>query len=318
MCQFYRDLNSNLRYLVDASAGGSIFNRCAGDAMKVIEEMALNSYQWPIDRQPIKRVNQVEGVEALTNVFKEEMGNLSKQITDCMKAKKEVHEAIRMRNDKVQVEYPPEEINYAGEKSHMYARGPSYLEYEEAQRRNAINQRQRGYNNWGRNNNYGGNPSLSYGNPNNFLQAPPGFSVTNGVIDDPKNMSIEKILKDFMDYHSKLVEAQGNKVEKLEGEMVTVVKQLRMLEVHLGQIASSSNQHQKGKLPSTTEVNPKGQLNAIHLISGTSYNEPPMPKDGLDEENKATVMVENDDGIVDELTMKSEKEEDPKHGRRPS
>lgn len=53
VCQFYRGLTSNMKSLVDASVGGSILNRYSEVAMKVIEEMAMNSYQWSAARQPL-------------------------------------------------------------------------------------------------------------------------------------------------------------------------------------------------------------------------------------------------------------------------
>lgn len=98
-----------------------------------------------------------------------------------------------------------------------------------------------------------------------------------------------------MDNQAQKTEAQGVKVEKLESDVGVMMKQYKMLEVHLGQLASSSNSHQKGKLPSTTEVNPRGQVNVIHLRSGTTYDGPSMPQDDVKmvSDDKAPSLVEN-------------------------
>lgn len=99
----------------------------------------MDRYKWPTERQPMRRVNQVEGIESLANVFKAEFGNISKQIAKCMKPKEEVHEVINMRNDDMQVEYPPEDVNYTEGESPIYPGGPTHLEYEEMQRKIANN-----------------------------------------------------------------------------------------------------------------------------------------------------------------------------------
>ncbi|XP_057792692.1 uncharacterized protein LOC131009399 [Salvia miltiorrhiza] len=77
--------------------------------------------------------------------------------------------------------------------------------------------------------------------------------------------------------------------EKLEAQ----AKQLKMLEIQVGQIAESiNNQHQQGQFPSNTIVNPKEHCKAIALRSGTTYEEPKMP----DEEDRSGVVVEVGDG----------------------
>ncbi|XP_057790883.1 uncharacterized protein LOC131007994 [Salvia miltiorrhiza] len=77
--------------------------------------------------------------------------------------------------------------------------------------------------------------------------------------------------------------------EKLEAQ----AKQLKMLEIQVGQIAESiNNQRQQGQFPSNTIVNPKEHCKAIALRSGTTYEEPKMP----DEEDRSGVVVEVGDG----------------------
>lgn len=92
---------------------------------------------------------------------------------------------------------------------------------------------------------------------------------------------IVRILKKNIDTQARVTNAQGMKVEKLDNDVALMAKPMKMIEVHLGQIASSSNSQQKSKLPSTTKVNPKGHVNAIHLRTGTSYDGPSLPKEDV-------------------------------------
>lgn len=87
-------------------------------------------------------------------------------------------------------------------------------------------------------------------------------------------MSLEQLLKKFIDGQSKTIEEHEHRVEKLEIDVSLIAKQMNMIEVHLGQIESSYNSQQKGKLPSIMEVNLKSYVNAIHLRSRISYDGP--------------------------------------------
>ncbi|XP_057811294.1 uncharacterized protein LOC131025517 [Salvia miltiorrhiza] len=132
--------------------------------------------------------------------------------------------------------------------------------------------------------------NLSYGNPNNAIQPPPGFSVTNGVINEEKKPNLEELLMKFM---SKSEE----RMEKLESNAVAVGSQMKMFETQLGQLANAfTNLHQQGQFPSYTTVNPKERCKAINLRSGTTYEGPKMPEDEIvspvDEKEAEEVTVE--------------------------
>ena len=49
-------------------------------------------------------------------------------------------------------------------------------------------------------------PNLSYGNPNNALQPPPGFKVSLGMINEPQKKSSEDTLNTFMTQSHKNME----------------------------------------------------------------------------------------------------------------
>ncbi|XP_057811356.1 uncharacterized protein LOC131025573 [Salvia miltiorrhiza] len=106
------------------------------------------------------------------------------------------------------------------------------------------------------------------------------------MIKEEKKLNLEEILMKFMT----TTQAHMTRTdEKLEAQ----AKQLKMLEIQVGQIAESiNNQHQQGQFPSNTIVNPKEHCKAIALRSGTTYEEPKMP----DEEDRSGVVVEVGDG----------------------
>ncbi|XP_047979236.1 uncharacterized protein LOC125221153 [Salvia hispanica] len=128
-------------------------------------------------------------------------------------------------------------------------------------------------------NQYGnkGHPNLSYGNPNNALQPPPGFTVTDGMVNDPKKMTTEDILKSFMLQSNKVMEQNNQRMEKVETDVQGMATHLKNIDVQISQISQTvSTLTQPGKFPSTTIVNPK-DCKAINLRSGTSYEGPSMP-----------------------------------------
>ncbi|KAL8551468.1 hypothetical protein ACS0TY_000535 [Phlomoides rotata] len=84
----------------------------------------------------------------------------------------------------------------------------------------------------------------------------------------------------------------------------------------MGQLASTvGEQHQKGKFPSTTEMNPREHCKSIKLRSGTSYEGPSKPFDeeekGEEEEEvpKLAKEDEEDKGMGTERERNKEQEE---------
>ncbi|KAL8512886.1 hypothetical protein ACS0TY_019147 [Phlomoides rotata] len=106
----------------------------------------------------------------------------------------------------------------------------------------------------------------------------------------------------------------SGQIKTLEHQMGT---QIKTLEYQMGQLASTmGEQHQKGKFPSTTEMNPREHCKAIKLRSGTRYDGPSKP---LDEEERGKEEKEevNEDQIEEEeLELAKEDEEDKGMGTK--
>ncbi|XP_047978789.1 uncharacterized protein LOC125220681 [Salvia hispanica] len=107
-------------------------------------------------------------------------------------------------------------------------------------------------------NNFGNkaHPNLSYGNPHNDLQSPPGFQVSNGQVVEPKKNELGDVLLTFMKQTGEIL---ANSVKRLK-QAVGI-------------------QHQPGQFPSHTIVNPKDckDCKAINLRNDKSYEGPTMP-----------------------------------------
>ena len=66
---FYNGLNGSNRTLVDTAAGGALFKKSAEEAHNLLEEMAINHYQWPSERATVTKVAgiyEVDPIVALT------------------------------------------------------------------------------------------------------------------------------------------------------------------------------------------------------------------------------------------------------------
>ncbi|XP_075489512.1 uncharacterized protein LOC142528355 [Primulina tabacum] len=65
---FYNGLNGQTRGTVDAAAGGTIFAKSAEQAYDLLEQMTINSYQWPSERAGVKRTAGVYAVDPITSL----------------------------------------------------------------------------------------------------------------------------------------------------------------------------------------------------------------------------------------------------------
>ncbi|KAH6803866.1 hypothetical protein C2S51_032113 [Perilla frutescens var. frutescens] len=201
-------------------------------AISIIEDMATNSYQWTNDRQ-VKIMRKAAAVEDTDPISK-----LAAQLSTLNAAINSRFDAMTCTGVENPVGNAMEDVNY-------------------------VNQRGYGNNNHnyrGGNQFYQGNRSnLSYGNPNAALQPLPGFSVTNGVIDEDKKPKLDELLMAFMGKTEKYMGESQTRVEKLENAVGAMGTQMKMFEKH------------------NITVNPNEQCKAIQLRSGTSYEGPKNP-----------------------------------------
>ncbi|XP_073049416.1 uncharacterized protein [Primulina eburnea] len=65
---FYNGLDGPTRGNVDAAAGGTIFSKTPDEACELLEQMTINSYQWPSERSGVQRTAGVYAVDPITSL----------------------------------------------------------------------------------------------------------------------------------------------------------------------------------------------------------------------------------------------------------
>ncbi|XP_073031227.1 uncharacterized protein [Primulina eburnea] len=65
---FYNGLDGPTRGNVDAAAGGTIFSKTPDEAYELLEQMTINSYQWPSERSGVQRTAGVYAVDPITSL----------------------------------------------------------------------------------------------------------------------------------------------------------------------------------------------------------------------------------------------------------
>ncbi|KAL8534227.1 hypothetical protein ACS0TY_010289 [Phlomoides rotata] len=133
--------------------------------------------------------------------------------------------------------------------------------------------------------------NFSYSNPKAAVQFPPGFDPGAKLPTHegkPTNKdALAMILK---------------KIEGLEAPVTHMSQQQRTTEFQMGQLATTvGNMQNKGKFPSTTELNPKEHCKAIELRSGMKYQGPPLPKEHDEEKEEEEIEQEAEDNKVEEI-----------------
>ncbi|XP_042056411.1 uncharacterized protein LOC121800997 [Salvia splendens] len=191
--------------------------------MEVIEELASNDEGWRNERSKVHRV-------------------ASTTDHDPMSALSDKLDALTMKFDCIAMGQPSQEpqgkmgdVNYVnqGDNNRYFNnhrpnfQGGGYNQFR---------------NKW--------HPNLSYGNPNNALQPPPGFTVTDGVVNDPKKMTTEDILKSFMLQSNKLMEQNNQRMEKVETDVQSMATHLKNIDTQISQI--SQTVYEAPSLPATT------------------------------------------------------------------
>ena len=256
---------------LNRSAGGSLIKIGEAAAMEVIERVASNDGTWTNERSKVHRIasaTEVSPDSSLANQLE-----LIHRKLDLMGVGSSVQDNLE----------GVEDVNYIHQGGNRY--------YNNSR----PNEGGGGFNHFGNK----PHPNLSYGNPNNALQPPPGFTVSQGMITEPQKRGLEDVLNAFMTQSQKNMEHSNKRLEKVENDVHSMATHMKNLEVQMSQIAQSvSGQHKPGQFPGQPTINPK-DCKAIHLRSGTSYEGPSMPetppKPVAEPEKEADVEVEKEE-----------------------
>ncbi|XP_042059417.1 uncharacterized protein LOC121803910 [Salvia splendens] len=230
---FYRGCLPEAKRELNLSAGGSLLKKGEAEAMEVIERVTSNDEGWNNERSKVHRVASAAESSHMDSMYKQ-MELIHKKL-DLMGMGPAVQEQ----------QWGAEDVNYIHQGGNRY--------YNNSR----PNQGGGGYNHFENN----AHPNLSYGNPNNVLQPPPGFTVSQGMITEPQKKSSEDILNAFMTQSHKNMRHFNQRLEKVENNMHGMAGHMKSLETQMSQIAQAMGQmHQSGQFPKEEEIEVESPL----------------------------------------------------------
>ncbi|XP_047949239.1 uncharacterized protein LOC125195081 [Salvia hispanica] len=270
------------------SVGGALLHLGENEAMQVIERVASNDDGWNNDINKSYRVASVSKDDRIDRMSKQ-LDLLTTQLG-----------IMKMRQSGSEIQGGVEGVNYV----HQGGNNMNFNNY-------LPNQGSDNYNRYGNK----VHPNLSYGNPNNALQRPLGFTVANGIVDEQKKPTTEDILAAFMIQTTKYMEKTDKYMEITNQRLGKVENDVQSLNVHMksinNQIIQISQavgvQHQPGQFPAHTINNPK-DCKTIHLRGSKSYERPSMPIDEKKSTPEENVRAEENFKGKNKVDIQTEKD----------
>ncbi|XP_062078458.1 uncharacterized protein LOC133782950 [Humulus lupulus] len=257
---FYNGLCGITRTIIDAAFGGAFMSKSANEAYDLLEEMAMNNYQWPSERETTKKVAGVHELDAIS-MFSAQVATLTKQLQQ-----NNIHAQAPVMQMKIKCELcggphlfeqctnrdfnniPMEQVQAIGNFPRP-SNNPYSMSY---------NPGWRNHPNFSWTNGQGSQQQFQQNQPQ-YPRPPPGFYQQQPVRPAQQQMQAK----------------QDGQADVLTQFMTETRSSIRSLETQIGQLATLMANQAQGNLPSTTEVNPKGnpneQCQAITLRSGTVY-----------------------------------------------
>ncbi|XP_057789740.1 uncharacterized protein LOC131006598 [Salvia miltiorrhiza] len=230
--------------------------------------MASTSYQWPSKRIQLKKLAAASNSDPIAAMVTQQAAMATQQTamaTQLAELTTKLGELNVGRLEQAVIDPSGMvDVNYVNDRNYenfqrgqpgMYSRGQQYQQGQQQFQPGARP-----------------HPNLSYGNPNNALQPPPGFSVSSGgVINEPKKGLLEDMMQQVLTEVSSMKTTVNTRMTNLESQVghignnfSALSKQVHILETQVGQMANqAAAQHKSGQFPSNTTVNSKGQCNSI-------------------------------------------------------
>ncbi|XP_075475622.1 uncharacterized protein LOC142507641 [Primulina tabacum] len=154
---FYNGLDGSTRRNVDAAAEGTIFSKTPDEAFELLEQMTINSYQWPSKRFGPKKPAGGYAVDPITS-FTAQVSALTKKITAMNKADQSTSDVALVTAEEEPVLEEAQFIN----------NNRGYVGYRGNPPPNTYHPGLRNHENF------------SYANNKNVLNPPPGFNTQKG------------------------------------------------------------------------------------------------------------------------------------------
>ena len=280
---FYNGLNIVTKQTIDAAAGGTLNSKTPEGAQALIEEMAMNNYQWHSSRnRPVKQAG-VHQIDAMTS--------LAAQV-----------EALSRKIDRMQMPVHAAQVScelcggahlsHDCQVGNMFA--PSeHVDYLGNQSKPQNNPYSNTYNPGWRN-----HPNFGWRNQNNA--GPSGFQQ----FQQPQPPQEKK--SDLEELMTKFISTSETRFQHTETALRNQKASIHNLENQIGHISKMLSERPQGSLPSNTEPNPREQVKAVTLRSGkTLATEPTVLITNKDVELKEE---EDKEGKIDPSPVSNKKE----------
>ncbi|XP_062086098.1 uncharacterized protein LOC133792198 [Humulus lupulus] len=301
---FYNGLRGNTRTIIDVAAGGAFMSKSANEAYELLEDMAMNNYNWPSERENKK-------VERVLEVYP--MAMLTAQIASLTK---QIQQQNNNSAQAMQLQPAPISCETCGG-LHHFQQCPatsSYSVYDfPLEQVQAIGNFPRQPNNNPYPNNYTpaykNHPNLSWSNnqghqpqyhpnppqypphrPSNGLNPRPFYDTQRPQMpphqQPPPNMTKPEVFADALNQF-----------------MIETRSSIRSLETQVGQLGKLMADRNQGALPSSAVVNPKEQCQAVTLRSGIKYEGPTVENKGTKIEDQPVPHPAQEE-VTDDLPKK--------------
>ncbi|XP_062094143.1 uncharacterized protein LOC133800207 [Humulus lupulus] len=266
---FYNVLRGNTRTIIDAVVGGALMSKISNEAYEILEEMAMNNYNWPAEQEN----NKVAGVL--------EVDPIAMLTTQIASLTKQMQQQNNISSQAMQLQPTPIICERCGG-SHHFQQCPATISYLvddiPLEKFQAISNFPRQPNNNTYTNTYTlaykNHPNLSWSNNQGhqpqYHPYPPQY---------PPNRPSYGLNRPFYDTQRPQMPQhqqpppQMTKLEvsadSLSQFMTKTRSSIRSLEKLVGQLAKLMANRNQRALPSSTVVNPKKQCQAVTLRSGT-------------------------------------------------
>ncbi|XP_073290719.1 uncharacterized protein [Primulina huaijiensis] len=235
---FYNGLNGETRTTVDAATCGTIFAKSPAQAYNLLEQMTINSYQWPSERSGVKRTARVYVVDPITSLTAQ-VSTLTTQIATMNKVSTSNTEGPSV----VEESEFPEEVQYINNKNFG-----GYGGYRGNPPPNTYHPGLRNHENF------------SYANNKNVLNPPPGFNTSNGE----GKPSFEDLVRTFVAESSKRMARTESTLDNLETHMANIGASSKILELQVRQITKQLTSQPSGTVQKTADPNLR-EVNAVFI-----------------------------------------------------
>ncbi|XP_017972490.1 PREDICTED: uncharacterized protein LOC108660447 [Theobroma cacao] len=224
---FYNELIGSIKTTIDVAAGGALISKNAADVYNLLEEMALNNYQWPSERLGPRKVVGAYEIDALGTLIAQvaaEVAALSKKFdTLGVHTVQNSFTVCKMCGDS----HSSDQCSYNSASVHFVG---NFNRQQNNPYSNTYNSGWRNHPNFSWNNNAG--PS----NPNPNM--PPDFQQQAKLPILEKESQTEEFLLQYISKNDAIIQSYS--------------ASLRNLKTQVGQLANSINNRPQCALPSDT------------------------------------------------------------------